>query len=617
MKGAKRAFVLAAGLGTRLRPLTLERAKPMFPVWGKPLLIHTLERLKLWGVEEVMINLHHRPGDVVDGLRRFPLPGLKVDFSFEPEILGTGGALVRAKGFVAEGPFWMVNGDVWMEVEPDGLVEGARGRKVIGSAWVTSEAGPRTVEVRRGMIENFRSSRPGSAGTATFCGVHLVRPEILEYLPRTGFSSIVDGYERAMGKGWRVAGREVPGSRWHDIGSPEQYLGLHREGTNAVKGFVAVEGCVDIGKGCGLKDVVIWSGAKLMPGTVLRDAIVGSGVVVPGGGGTDIFQQGETGLERVERRLVTEAGLNAGNVVMNVHPRRGSARRYTRLLDGRKRAILMAYDGRREENRLFVQHATFLSGIGVRVPRILAEDQAAERVVMEDVGDDSLERLFPGLSDSARRKFYGKTLEQVVRLHRDGLRGLNREGRVVMPGFDATLFGWEHTLFLQEALLPVLELAPKVVDALRGELARLATHLEGLPGVLLHRDLQSSNVHLYRGKVYLIDFQGMRRGPAAYDLASLVYDPYVAIEAELREDVVGMYRSELPQVSVRSIRRAGIQRLAQALGAYGRLSRISGQERFAAYAPVAAERLAGLVKEEGGLPELAAVLGDYRAHIKV
>ena len=114
----EKALVLAAGLGTRLRPLTLARPKPLLPLWGVPLLGRVLEMLEAWGVREVAVNLHWRPEMIREYLAE-RASGTRVRFSHEPEILGTGGALRPVRSFLEGGPFWVVNSDIAAALDPE------------------------------------------------------------------------------------------------------------------------------------------------------------------------------------------------------------------------------------------------------------------------------------------------------------------------------------------------------------------------------------------------------------------------------------------------------------------------------------------------------------------
>ncbi len=168
----RKAFVLAAGLGTRMRPLTTALPKPLLPFWGRPLLFILLDRLQRWGVREVLINLHHQPDVIRAAVAAERFRRLDIAYSHEPVILGTGGALVRARGFLDQ-PFWMVNADIAFDLDPAPLLaRHARGRP-LATCWLHGSRGPRTVEMRRGLITEFRSQRPATAGTYTYyCAYH-------------------------------------------------------------------------------------------------------------------------------------------------------------------------------------------------------------------------------------------------------------------------------------------------------------------------------------------------------------------------------------------------------------------------------------------------------------
>ena len=115
----RKAIILAAGFGTRMMPLSAHTPKPVMPVWGRPIVEHTLRILSEWGVAEVLINLHHNPSPLLDYFRKNPVCGMKIEFSFEPEILGTGGAIRKASWFLENSPFWMINTDITAEVSPE------------------------------------------------------------------------------------------------------------------------------------------------------------------------------------------------------------------------------------------------------------------------------------------------------------------------------------------------------------------------------------------------------------------------------------------------------------------------------------------------------------------
>ena len=135
-----KAMVLAAGLGTRMRPLTLLRAKPALPVMNRPLIHWTLERLARHGVREVVINLHHLPGSVTRAVGDGSAFGLKVHFTRERTILGTGGGPRKARALLGEGPVLIVNGDVLFDFDLGALMRQHRRRKAAARSWASRSA---------------------------------------------------------------------------------------------------------------------------------------------------------------------------------------------------------------------------------------------------------------------------------------------------------------------------------------------------------------------------------------------------------------------------------------------------------------------------------------------
>ena len=158
-------MVLAAGLGTRMRPLTLLRAKPALPVLDRPLIAFTLERLARSGVRDVIVNLHHLPESVTGALgggRRF---GLRIRYVHEPRILGTGGGPRAVRDFFGREPFLLVNGDVYFELDLRQLVARHRASGALATLALRRLPDPRAystvVSDRRGRILSI-AGRPKS-----------------------------------------------------------------------------------------------------------------------------------------------------------------------------------------------------------------------------------------------------------------------------------------------------------------------------------------------------------------------------------------------------------------------------------------------------------------------
>ena len=604
-----KAVVLAAGFGTRMLPLSRDLPKPLMPLWGVPILDRVLRLLKRWGVKQAVINLHHNPDEIFALGRSLAGPDLQINLSFEPEILGTGGALRRAEWFLNDQPFWLVNSDIVADLKPHALIKAFARRNCIASAWLHPTLGPRTVETSKGWITSFHSARPGAAGTCTFCGVTLVSPRILDFLPESGFAGIIPAYERAMKHGLRVAGVCVPGSTWADVGSPRQYLDAHRLLRKARGTFAAMGPGVVRERNVRIKNSVIWDGAILRAGAVVENAIVGRGADVSGHVG-HIAMRAEFALERVERDALMAAGVNPLHATAYPMGPRGSDRTFVRVSEKKQFVILMRYSVKREENALYCEHARCLRRLGLPVPRVLLDRPKDQVAVLEDLGDVSLQEWVAGKTPDAVRGMYERVLDSVLVLHEKGTAAARRWK--LMPPFDARLYEWERDLFADQFLKNELRLPSRQIAGVLRDLSRVASGLLAARNALIHRDLQSSNILLRRDRPFFIDFQGMRFGAAAYDLASLLCDPYVSLPETVQEDLLDYYAGSGadPTATTEAFWLAAVERLAQAIGAYVRLGRISGMHSFRRHIEPAIAMMRRALGHVDGLPSLRAAMEE-------
>ena len=394
----RRALLLAAGFGSRMGPLAHDLPKPAMPLWGRPLLAHAMDLLAAGGVTDFLINLHHLPGEVVTAACAHQPPGTTLTFSYEPQILGTGGALRRARGFLQDDePFWIMNTDIAAVLDLAAIAS-ALTSTAIASLWATPRVGPRTVEIVDGTVRNFRSSTPGRAGTATFCGLQLVRPAIIDYLPPTPFCSIIEAYAAARRDGFEIRASEPEGAYWADLGTPERYLAVHREiwqqsrtrprgpgaallGTAAprritaarrggvtIDGFAAIGEDVALAPGAHLHDAVVWDGATI--GKITLDAaIVARQTTLTQPAANLVLPLNTTNNPLLHR--AAQALRWQGEVTVEVLPGRGSDRAFYRLSHGRRSAIAVLHGEDRPENRRYAACTHALTAQGVNVPAIL------------------------------------------------------------------------------------------------------------------------------------------------------------------------------------------------------------------------------------------------------
>ncbi len=627
----RKALILAAGLGTRLRPLTLACPKPLMPLWGVPLLERAVRMLETWGVEEIAVNLHWQAQAIRDYLEA--RSGVaRIRFSYEPDILGTGGALRPLQAFLSDGPFWVLNADIAAALDPDPLRAAFASGDGLAAAWLEPGKGPRTVEAdRRGRITCYRSPTPGVPGTFTFCGLQLVSPRIFDYLPERPFSTLVEAYEQAMQSGLFVDGVPVKDSYWDDAGTVEAYRRIHAEvkrlarqgkragalyeaGLDRFAGdagrFFCVCGDASVPKDVDGRDSIVFGGASVEAGSALRDVVLAGGSV--GGTLQNVSCVGAAAVPDKAMPLALDAiGWDAARTAATFLGARGSDRSFWRIFNGSGSAIYIHYSLERPENGRYSGHARLLAEAGVPVPAVMADLPHEHALVLEDWGDDSLQKRMAARPARAMT-WYRSVVGALARMHRDAAGRVAACGADLEPGFDANLYAWERGLF-ETHLLKARYGYDALPEAVAGELERVAERLLAAPPVVVHRDFQSSNI-LFRGNRFVfIDFQGMRMGAAAYDLASLLYDPYVKLSPENRESLVDEYRACCPEhpAAAELLAEGAVQRLVQALGAFGRLASV-GQTGFTSHILPALENLLDAA-DDCGLDALGGLAEDLIA----
>ena len=603
-------------------PLSRDLPKPLMPLWGTPILERVLNLLKRWGVREVIINLHHQPDEIFALGRSLSRRDFQINFSFEPDILGTGGALRRAEWFLGHPPepFWLVNSDIVADLEPNAILNAFASRRCVAAAWLHPTLGPRTVEMSKGWITSFQSAHAGAEGTYTFCGATLLSPQILKFLPTGGFAGIIPACERAMKKGLRVAGVCVPGAVWADVGTPGQYLDAHRQRRKQRGVFSAIGRGVIRERNVQIVNSVIWDHAILRAGAVIENAVVGRGTEVSGSV-RHIAMRADQALDAEERTALEAFGFAPAHGTAYPMGPRGSDRTFTRIRGGTSSFILMRYHLKRAENGLYCEHARRLRRIGLPVPQVFLDRPDQQLALFEDLGDTSLQDWVVGQSATAIRRKYEQVLDSVLTLHEKGTRQARKERWTLMPPFDERLYAWERGLFAEQFLEKRLRLPARQIAGITRDLARAGAKLIRTPRVLIHRDLQSSNIFLVDAtsgsraaiqRPFLIDFQGMRFGAAAYDLASLLCDPYVSLPESTQEELLDAYAGQSidPNATTEIFWWAAIERLAQALGAYARLGQIPGMQAFCRHIAPAVVMMRRALTHLDGLPALRGLMNE-------
>ncbi len=298
-----KGMVLAAGLGTRLRPLSYLRAKPAIPLLGRPLIQHALDQLVEAQIREAVVNLHHLPSTVLDAAAR---SDMRIHFSKEETILGTAGALAKVRDRLAGATVAVINGKIYSEEKLSRALEFHRERQalvtlVVLPYWEGCPFNPVLVDSdlrirgfarsRRAMQSQAQSSATDGLRPFVFTGIHLIEPRVVDRIGEGYSDTVSDLYPPLISEGGPVLAF-VSDQYWFETSTPQRYLEksielLRRSGGPAIPfGQHAGDSCVDtvLGRGCNiapgaqLRECVLWDRVDLSEGVSARRTIFTEGV---------------------------------------------------------------------------------------------------------------------------------------------------------------------------------------------------------------------------------------------------------------------------------------------------------------------------------------------------
>jgi mannose-1-phosphate guanylyltransferase/phosphomannomutase len=305
-----KAMILAAGFGTRLFPLTIDRTKPAIPFLGKPLVGYVAEYLARFGFGEIAVNLHHRPESIKAALGDGAKFGVKIHYTLEePAILGTAGALWNARDFLKNETFLTVNGKIITDIDLRAALETHRKSGAIATM-VLKENSKRekftVIETADGCLSGFggfpareveESKNPKVAiqdPPLMYTGIQILEPSVFDYIPPGVESDIVAVfYRRALAEGKKIAVHVADGE-WYELSTIERYLDISLamlRGKN--NGVTAGANCRIAGA---VRDSVLWNNVNIEQGAVVRRAILADGVTINAG-------------EKIENAAIVRADL--------------------------------------------------------------------------------------------------------------------------------------------------------------------------------------------------------------------------------------------------------------------------------------------------------------------
>ena len=292
-----KAMILAAGFGTRLFPLTIDRTKPAIPFLGKPLVGYVAEYIAKFGINDIVVNLHHQPKSVIAALGDGSNFGVNIEYTVEqPNILGTAGALDFARTYLEGDTFVIVNGKIITDIDITAAIE--THRRLGAVATMVLKANHKrekftVVETVDGFITRFgphatpvteaelRDTEHDIATPLMFTGIHVLEPEIFDLIPPGVYSdSVTDIYIPYIKSGGKIAAHVAEGE-WFEMSTIPRYLDIS---------LAMLGGCdIHFGRNCvltgaaSLKDSIIWDNVTIGDGATLYRTIIADGVTIAPG----------------------------------------------------------------------------------------------------------------------------------------------------------------------------------------------------------------------------------------------------------------------------------------------------------------------------------------------
>ena len=298
----KKAFVLGAGLGTRLRPLTDQLPKPLIPVFHRPLITYAFDHLLAAGVREFIVNTHHLPGAYAAAFPESSYKGSPIAFRHEPVLLETAGGIANIADLIGDDSLIVYNGDILTDLPLAPLLaEHSRGENIATLVLRSQGPGQNIGLGDGGRITDIRNKLgSGNPGTHQFTGIYALRADFLQHLTPGKIESVIPIFLDLIQQGARIGSVTADEGQWWDLGDRESYFEAHhrmialqgvfpayaplfpqavQEGariheTATLSGLNVIPCDAEVAADTWLKDCILWPSAKVASGARLERCIV-------------------------------------------------------------------------------------------------------------------------------------------------------------------------------------------------------------------------------------------------------------------------------------------------------------------------------------------------------
>ncbi len=701
-----KVFILSAGLGERLRPITEYIPKPLIPILGKPVLQSILEKVSTLPVNKIGINLYHKKEFIENWINHSDF-GKMIELFPEDPILGTGGALKNAETFLGNNTFLVHNSDILSDIDLEKLVTfHLLSENLVTLAVHDYPKFNNLATDEKGFLKGIRNQElrvsfhhpypnpPPSMGRATrespsspcgrgqgggedeqshlhlgikrcvaFTGIAVYSPEFLKFLPE-GISSVVNTWLNALAAGRRIGTLDVSGCYWNDIGTPASYakavidelkkngetVYIHPSVTGCrnveMDGYVVIErentffsspyptltegrrrGKIDNAKSHDTSKCVFLRNCIILPGTKLefRENASLSPTLDKNTLTYPTFAKG--GMEGWFENCILGPGFKinisesevlglSGEVDALLIGTGGSDRKYYRVKRYGRPGVLMKCSAGDPDFQRHIEYTRFFQGHFIPVPELIGVEPGTMNAFFEDLGDLSLYSWLKCPREHEQiGKIYRQVIDILILIHTVAAEHISECPLLQNRVFDYEYLRWETGYFIERFVESTRNIRIENYSALADEFHRLALKVNSFPKTVIHRDFQSQNIMITKGGIpRLLDYQGARIGPPAYDVVSILWDPYYRLEDEVRERLLDYYihkiislnphfgKGEPWEILENEFRETllpcRLQRHMQALGAYGFLSVVKGKKYFLKYVPEGLRLLKEEVKLE-------------------
>ena len=272
----------------------------------------------------------------------------------------------------------------------------------------------------------------------------------------------------------------------------------------------------------------------------------------------------------------------------------------------------------------YIEVTRLLLGAGLPVPRIIASDGANAILLIEDLGDARLQDWLEGRASEEVSSSYLRAIQMIVKIQEATEMALGADSICSRLAFDEAKLRWELGFFFANYFNRYLhmKLDPETSNRVQSDFKTLCAELSSRPRVLAHRDYHARNLMMNAGEMFIIDHQDARMGPASYDLASLISDPYTVLDTRIAAELVERFiemkaASSVPLSDVNEFREElelmTVQRMLKAIGTYASQAALANNPIYVAYIEPARERALAAMASLGRFDATRALLEKTRA----